>query len=140
MKLAGVCRESNATRLAAGWMRCWSTSNSNRSPTTTTISPSTTQRCGRFALTAVTISGKYRVIGRSLREPISTSSPSRKMIERKPSHFGSYDSAPVGICGTALASIGETGGMTGRCMRVSLAAAVKGRLRTATRDDPAPAV
>ncbi len=33
--------------------------------------------------------GKLRVTGRSLRLPISTSSPSRKMIDRKPSHFGS---------------------------------------------------
>ena len=53
------------------------------------ISPSITQRSGRFAVTAATSSGKYRVIGRSLRLPISTSSPSLKMIDRKPSHFGS---------------------------------------------------
>ena len=58
MKLAGVCSDSSLTRLAAGWMRCCSTSNSSRSPTTTTISPSTTHRSGRLALTASTISGK----------------------------------------------------------------------------------
>ena len=72
-------------------MRCWSTSNSRqlRSRSSTTISPSITARSGKLAFTASTTSGKYRVIGRSLRLPISTSSPSRKMIERKPSHFGS---------------------------------------------------
>ena len=46
--------------------------------------------------------------------PIFTWSPSRKMIERNPSHFGSKLSAPSGICGTALASIGATGGTTDR--------------------------
>ena len=47
-----------------------------------------------------------------MRLPSSTSSPSRKQIERNPSHFGSYD-ASGGIVGTDLAYIGETGGMTG---------------------------
>ena len=45
---------------------------------------------GKAVRTASTISGKYRVIGFSLRLPISTMSPSRKMTDRKPSHFGSY--------------------------------------------------
>jgi hypothetical protein len=36
------------------------------------------------------------------------------MIERKPSHFGSKLSAPAGIRGTDLASIGATGGITGK--------------------------
>src|SRR6266571_9112921 len=36
------------------------------------------------------------------------------MIDLKPSHFGSKLSAPSGICGTDLASIGATGGMTGK--------------------------
>ncbi len=54
-------------------------------------------------------------MGRSLRLPSSTSSPSRKQIDRKPSHFGSYD-APGGIVLTDLASIGATGGMTGSCI------------------------
>ena len=62
-----------------------------------------------------TSSGKYRVIGRSLRLPSSTSSPSRKQIDRKPSHFGSYE-ASGGIVATDLDSIGETGGMTGSCI------------------------
>ena len=53
------------------------------------ISPSITARGGKFASTASTTSGKYRVIGRSLRLPISTSSPSRKMIDLNPSHLGS---------------------------------------------------
>ena len=58
MKVAGVCSDSSLIRLAAGWMRCCSTSNSSRSPTTTTISPSTTHFSGRLAWTASTISGK----------------------------------------------------------------------------------
>ena len=91
MKLAGVCSASRFTRLAAGWMRCWSASKSRmlRAVSATTISPSITDRSGKFASTAATTSGKYRVIGFSLRLPISTSSPSRKMIERNPSHLGS---------------------------------------------------
>jgi len=63
-------------------------------------------------MAAATTSGKYRVSGRSLRLPSSTASPSLKQIDRKPSHFGSYQ-APDGIEGTDFASIGETGGMTG---------------------------
>jgi hypothetical protein len=63
-------------------------------------------------MAAATTSGKYRVSGRSLRLPSSTLSPSLKQIDRKPSHFGSYQ-APGGIAGTDFASIGETGGMTG---------------------------
>ena len=38
---------------------------------------------------AATTSGKYRVMGRSFRLPISTSSPSRNTMDRNPSHFGS---------------------------------------------------
>ncbi len=53
------------------------------------ISPSMTARSGKLASTASTTSGKYRVIGFSLRLPISTSSPSRKMIDLNPSHLGS---------------------------------------------------
>ena len=38
------------------------------------------------------------------------------MIVRKPSYFGSYRMpSAVGIFGTALASIGSTGGITGSC-------------------------
>src|SRR5207302_11517894 len=91
-----------------------------RCGSTITISPSITALGGKFAFTAATTSGKYRVIGRSLRLPISTSSPSRKMIVRKPSHFGSYD-APGGISGTDFDSIGATGGMTGSFMGTLLA-------------------
>ena len=53
--------------------------------------------------------------GFSLRLPITTSSPSRKTIERKPSHLGSYIMSG-GIALTGLASMGFTGGMTGRSM------------------------
>ncbi len=48
-----------------------------------------------------------------MRLPISTSSPSRNTTARNPSHFGSY-SWPGGISRASLASIGFTGGMTGR--------------------------
>ncbi len=61
----------------------------SRSPWTMMTSPSTTHRSGRFAFTASTTSGKYRVIGRSLRLPSSTSSPSRNTIVRNPSHLAS---------------------------------------------------
>jgi hypothetical protein len=45
----------------------------------------------------------------------STSSPSRKMTQRKPSHFGSYVMpSATGMSSTALASIGSTGGLIGR--------------------------
>ena len=121
MKWAGVCPARRATRLAAGWIRCSRASKSSRRPDESgiTISPSTTHRGGRFAVNASTSSGKYRVIGRSLRLPISTSSPSRKTIDRKPSHLGSKLNGPSGICGTGRASIGATGGLTGRCMTPS---------------------
>lgn len=43
-------------------------------------------------------------------------------MERNPSHLGSYD-ASGGIAVTDLASIGDTGGMTGNCMCSFLRAA-----------------
>jgi len=91
MKCAGVSVASSVTRLAAGWIRCSSASKSSRRPSWpgTTISPSITHRRGNCSVTAATSSGKYRVIGRSLRLPISISPSSAKMIERNPSHFGS---------------------------------------------------
>ena len=72
-------------------MRCSSASKSSRrpSPSGITISPSITQRGGSSAWMAATSSGKYRVIGRSFRLPISTSLPSRNTTARKPSHLGS---------------------------------------------------
>ncbi len=42
-------------------------------------------------------------------------------MERNPSHLGSNDRATLGICGTDLASIGATGGITGSCMLAILA-------------------
>ena len=89
MKEAGVCSASIRTRESAGWMRCCSASKSNPRSVAMMISPSMTQRSGSSALAAATSSGKYRVIGRSLRLPSSTSSESRKQIDLKPSHFGS---------------------------------------------------
>src|SRR5690349_12861865 len=38
------------------------------------------------------------------------------MIARNPSHFGSYDRSPRGSSLTAMASIGASGGRTGRPM------------------------
>src|SRR5215218_2426351 len=55
-------------------------------------------------------------MGRSLRLPSSTSSPSRNTIVRNPSHLGSKLQAPSGSSPTGLASIGATGGITGRSM------------------------
>src|SRR6266545_3650633 len=55
-------------------------------------------------------------MGRSLRLPSSTSSPSRNTIVRNPSHLGSKLQGPSGSSGTGLASIGATGGITGRSM------------------------
>src|SRR5260370_31038028 len=43
------------------------------------------------------------------------------MMERKPSHLGSKLRAPAGIRGTDLASIGSTGGITGKRKLRSLA-------------------
>src|ERR1700758_5764879 len=112
MKDAGVFAASIRTRESAGWIRCCSASKSRPCSVAITISPSITQRSGSSSRTAATSSGKYRVIGRSLRLPSSTSSRSRKQIDRNPSHLGSYD-ASGGIDRTGLASIGDTGGMTG---------------------------
>src|SRR4029453_6427993 len=55
-------------------------------------------------------------MGRSLRLPSSTSPPSRNTIVRNPSPLGSKLQAPSGRSGTGLASIGATGGITGRSM------------------------
>ena len=112
MNDAGVCSLSMVTRDVAGWMRCCRASKSSPASVAITISPSTTHRSGSSRLIASTSSGKYRVIGFSLRLPNSISSPSRNTIERNPSHFGSYE-APGGIVATDLASMGATGGITG---------------------------
>ncbi len=112
MNAAGVCSASIRTRDAAGCSRSCSASKSRPAPVGMTISPSITQRGGSSARAAAAISGKYRVIGRSLRLPSSTSSPSRNRIDRNPSHFGSYQ-ASGGISVTDFASIGGTGGITG---------------------------
>ena len=49
---------------------------------------------------------------------MSSSSPSRKTSARKPSHLGSYSQpSPSGRSAAALASMGSTGGSTGRRMR-----------------------
>src|ERR1700712_1446910 len=113
MNDAGVFVARNRTRLSAGCRRSCSASKSNPAEVATTISPSITHRSGNATLAASTSSGKYRVSGRSLRLPYSTLSPSRKQMDRKPSHFGSYE-APGGMTVTDLASIGRTGGRIGK--------------------------
>src|SRR5262249_61834281 len=75
---------------------------------------SITHRRGNCSVTAATSSGKYRVIGRSLRLPSSTSPPSAKTMERNPSHFGSKLYGPSGILLTGFASIRATGGVSRR--------------------------
>lgn len=112
---AGVFPASIRTRESAGWMRSVSASKSSRPSRAITISPSSTQRSGSRSFTAVTSSGKYLVSGFPVRLPSSTSSPSRKTIARNPSHFASYCMSG-GIFATDLASIGFTGGITGRSM------------------------
>ncbi len=114
-KLAGVFSASIRTRDSAGWSRCWRASKSRPPSVTTTTSPSTTHRGGSARCSSSTSSGKYRVRGRSLRDPSSISSPSWNTMQRNPSHLGSNSSpATWGTSCTALASIGFTGGITGR--------------------------
>src|SRR5919108_2013464 len=59
-------------------------------------------------------------MGRSLRLPSSTSSPSRNTTVRNPSHLGSKLWGPSGSPATGLASIGATGGITGRSLPPSI--------------------
>src|SRR5690349_10670267 len=57
------------------------------------------------------------------------SSPSRKTSVRKPSHFGSkIQPSPSGSALTRLASIGSTGGLTGKSIFRSLPTTVVGGL------------
>ena len=56
--MAGVSVASMFTLEAAGWMRWSRASKSRPGPLAITISPSTTQRGGSWALAASTISGK----------------------------------------------------------------------------------
>ena len=79
-----------------------------------TTSPSTTQRSGSAALSGV---GQLREVAVERLEValwVNTSSPSRKTIARKPSHFGSNSQpSPVGSPSEAFASIGSSGGSKG---------------------------
>ena len=58
MKVDGVSSERRSTRDAAGWMRWPSRSKSRPLALATTISPSTTQRCGNCARMGSSSSGK----------------------------------------------------------------------------------
>ena len=78
-----------STREAAGWIRWSRASKSRPFLPAMTISPSTTARAGNPWRSGSMSSGKYRVRGRSLRLPSSTSSPSRNTMHRNPSHLGS---------------------------------------------------
>src|SRR6478609_6668556 len=130
---AGVSTDRSRTRDSAGCTRCSRAAKSRPlcDDDGTMISPSTTHRSGRYDSTAATISGKYRCIGLVFRDPISTESPSRNTMARKPSHFGSY-SLPAGMEGTDLASMGSTGGITGSVIREVLPAPA-----TTAADSPA---
>jgi hypothetical protein len=86
---AGVVPASSLIRDSAGWIRCESASKSSPEGPAITISPSRTHRSGRSRWSGAMSSGKYRVRGFSLRLPSSTSSPSRKTMQRNPSHLGS---------------------------------------------------
>lgn len=116
MKEAGVRSARSFTRDSAGWIRSVRASKFSCPSRTMTISPSSTHRGGRFRSSASASSGKYLVSGLPVRLPSSISGPSRKTIARKPSHFPSY-CIPGGIFFTDLASIGLTGGITGRSIR-----------------------
>jgi hypothetical protein len=91
MNEAGVCSASVGTRESAGWMRCWSASKSKPRSVAIMISPSITHRSGSSAVAAATSSGKYRVIGRSLRLPSSTCSRSLSV-----SRFGVFPTVTHG--------------------------------------------
>ena len=59
----------------------------------------------------------------SFRLPSSTLSPSRKTMQRKPSHLGSYTKPPgtesgAGTLATGFASIGFIGGEMGKAMEL----------------------
>src|SRR6266496_4890550 len=83
-------------------------SNEKRPFTGTTISPSITNCLARSLSKASTSSGKYRPSGCPLFDCNDTSLPSRKAMQRKPSHFGSYcQVSPAGSCSTDFASIGR---------------------------------
>ncbi|SCD93081.1 hypothetical protein GA0115246_108137 [Streptomyces sp. SolWspMP-sol7th] len=85
----GVVSASSRTREAAGWMRSLSASKSSLPSRATTTSPSSTHRSGSRSRSASTSSGKYRPSGLPVRLPSSTSAPSLKTRQRKPSHFAS---------------------------------------------------
>ena len=87
MKLAGVPPASSITRLAAGWMRCWSRSRARprRRPRSRRRSRNASADCAGRPRPRREVA-RHRPL---LAAAISTSSPSRNTIERKPSHFGS---------------------------------------------------
>ena len=117
MKLAGVCSDSSFTRLAAGWMRCCSTSNSSRSPTTTTISPSIDAALRQVGLDRLDhlgeVAGHRLLVARADLDLVAVAEDDR--AEAVPLRFVGRGRRS-GICGTDLASIGATGGITGSCM------------------------
>src|SRR2546426_10834964 len=83
-----------------------------------TISPSSTERAGNWDRSVSSSSGKYRFNDFSSRLWSRISSPSRNTSVRNPSHFGSkIHVPPAGNSPTRLASIGKTGGFTGRFIR-----------------------
>src|ERR1019366_3203960 len=121
-------------------MRCESNSQSSRSapglPLRTTISPSRMHGSVSCVLNIPTSSGKYLVSSFEPRLPIWTSVPSKYTMPRKPSHLGSYDSAPIlevatGTESVSFASMGS--------MRVSTVRSCSPRrINSTIVDSPAP--
>ena len=71
---------------------------------------------GQLRANGSSSSGKYRLSDFPSRLWIRTSSPSRNISARKPSHFGSkIQLAPEGNSAIRFESIGRIGGFTGSC-------------------------
>ena len=115
MKCAGVCSASIVTRLSAGWMRWLSDSQSSRTrpPICARDDDLTVQHAPRRQLVAKRLEQLRESTGPApcrLRDCSTTSSPSRNISARNPSHFGSNDHTPAssGTFVWAFASIGST--------------------------------
>ena len=127
-KSAGVVSASIFTRDAAGWMRWLQQLEVEpglpRRPRggSTTISPSTTQRGGSCAVRLLDDLGE--VPGQGLAAPAGqldlVAVAEDDAPEAVPLRLVASCRRPAGISGTLLASIGSTGGMTGRSTPPSL--------------------
>jgi hypothetical protein len=109
-----VSCDSSVTRLAAGWMRCCSTSNSNRSPITTMISPIQNALLGEIGLDASTISGNSESLdAHCVSRSRPRLHPETRWIGTRPTLVRN-DRGPLGICGLPTSRASERlGGITG---------------------------